>query len=756
MRTFVQFSGFGWQLSLTLAIVSLLAIASVTSHAGGVVSGCSQQALENAIAGGGEVTFEEDCEITLTNTVQFLLSTTLDTSGFNVTIKSLFSSSQITVTNILKETNVVVSTNSICSTNFSNCITNFGTVTCSTNVVCTNFINAVTNFVFTTNVITSTTFTNGTRLFDVAADAEVSITGVRFDSGAGPNGGALLIRRGGSAFLTDCIFTNNYAIGTNGANGLDMPNDPNWGENGGPGGSGVTARGGAICNFGTLSVVQCLFQSNHVIGGSGGRGGKGGSGSLQGGRGGGGGSAGGGVGGAIYNGGTLFLQDSSFENNVAVGGNGGAGGTNGIAAFPGFMGIGGAAGPGSGAGLYSTQSVTIVNCTFANNIGQGGDSADGGQDSTGSGIAGPKGGDSFGGGVYIVDVGNRLTNCTFSANRVRGGAGGNGGNGGLESGNGGNGGDGRGGGLYNGGSINVINCTFADGRAIGGTNGVAGAGGFRGDDGVRGKSQGGNIANFGTFFRLKNSIIGTNFAGGGGFGTLTDSGNNISADKSLTFTAGSSKINTNPRLGPLADNGGPTRTMSLLSGSPAIDKGDDAAAPNFDQRGMPRPQGVQSDIGAVEVGSPAIVGQPQSQTKAAGETVTFKLSVIGDAPLTYTWQFNGSRIVGATTSTYSIANLAVSNSGNYRGIAANGFGSVTSSIATLKVVPPISTVTATQTNLSFQFPTAAGVNYVVQYTDSLTNAVWLPVATNVGTGGILTSKQSIMKNAQGFYRVVPQ
>jgi CSLREA domain-containing protein len=60
-----------------------------------------------------------------------------------------------------------------------------------------------------------------------------------------------------------------------------------------------------------------------------------------------------------------------------------------------------------------------------------------------------------------------------------------------------------------------------------------------------------------------------------------------------------------PKLGPLADNGGPTLTHALLKGSPAIDAGDPAtcaAEPvnNFDQRGIARPQGAGCDIGAYE------------------------------------------------------------------------------------------------------------------------------------------------------------
>jgi subtilisin-like proprotein convertase family protein len=75
---------------------------------------------------------------------------------------------------------------------------------------------------------------------------------------------------------------------------------------------------------------------------------------------------------------------------------------------------------------------------------------------------------------------------------------------------------------------------------------------------------------------------------------------------------GNSDSPINPLLGPLADNGGPTRTHALLFGSPAIDRGDQLAVagiapvPTFDQRGAPfsRVSGGRLDIGAFEFVAP--------------------------------------------------------------------------------------------------------------------------------------------------------
>src|SRR5262249_60736280 len=58
--------------------------------------------------------------------------------------------------------------------------------------------------------------------------------------------------------------------------------------------------------------------------------------------------------------------------------------------------------------------------------------------------------------------------------------------------------------------------------------------------------------------------------------------------------------NSNPLLGPLQDNGGPTPTMALLPGSPALDAGCNSNAPATDQRGFARIANGTIDIGAFE------------------------------------------------------------------------------------------------------------------------------------------------------------
>jgi hypothetical protein len=87
---------------------------------------------------------------------------------------------------------------------------------------------------------------------------------------------------------------------------------------------------------------------------------------------------------------------------------------------------------------------------------------------------------------------------------------------------------------------------------------------------------------------------------GGGAATITSAGGNIADDASCNLVTPSDQPSTDPLLGPLADNGGPTLTHALLAGSPAIDAAVDAACPPRDQRGVLRPAGAGCDVGSVE------------------------------------------------------------------------------------------------------------------------------------------------------------
>ena len=112
---------------------------------------------------------------------------------------------------------------------------------------------------------------------------------------------------------------------------------------------------------------------------------------------------------------------------------------------------------------------------------------------------------------------------------------------------------------------------------------------------------------------LQNSIIANSGMGGNcSVGHIISKGYNLSDDDTCNFSGTGDMNNTDPKLGKLNNNGGPTQTIRLLKGSPAIDAGnpngctdDKGNLLKTDQRGWRRPGKFDSsgrcDIGAFEV-----------------------------------------------------------------------------------------------------------------------------------------------------------
>lgn len=98
-------------------------------------------------------------------------------------------------------------------------------------------------------------------------------------------------------------------------------------------------------------------------------------------------------------------------------------------------------------------------------------------------------------------------------------------------------------------------------------------------------------------------------------------GHNLEDRNDCGFTLAGDLTKTDPQLGALHDNGGPTQTMALVAGTAAVDAADPNCDVNTDQRGVSRPQGAHCDIGAFELavaatpnpspsGSPTALPQP--------------------------------------------------------------------------------------------------------------------------------------------------
>jgi hypothetical protein len=264
----------------------------------------------------------------------------------------------------------------------------------------------------------------------------------------------------------------------------------------------------------------------------------------------------------------------------------------------------------NGGGIYSDDAtLTVSTCALSGNVANG----------NGGGIDNDHG---------MVTV----SNCTFNGNAALGG----GEN--VVSGGGAIYNDG-GGTIVNGymgsATLMVANSTFSGNSAHESGGAILNAGHLSGSATclVANSTFGGNDVGFGAVI-LNDPFFGTAVLGIGntamkastganvengqtysGTGTIISYGYNISSDGYCgCFTSTGDQMNTDPMLGPLEDNGGPTLTSAPLCGSPAIDQGRRDTIPslasNTDQRGNPRPVddptvdnipgGDGSDIGAVE------------------------------------------------------------------------------------------------------------------------------------------------------------
>jgi hypothetical protein len=110
-------------------------------------------------------------------------------------------------------------------------------------------------------------------------------------------------------------------------------------------------------------------------------------------------------------------------------------------------------------------------------------------------------------------------------------------------------------------------------------------------------------------YTLRDTIVSGNIGpeladGDCGTPAPTSLGHNIDGDGTCMLTGTGDQPATDPGLGPLQDNGGPTATHAIAPGSPPHDAGDAGTCPPADQRGVPRPQDAGCDIGAYESNFP--------------------------------------------------------------------------------------------------------------------------------------------------------
>jgi hypothetical protein len=499
-------------------------------------------------------------------------------------------------------------------------------------------------------------------------------------------GGGIL--NAGTLTLSDVAVTGNSATGTDGASVTS-----------GTAGAGVDAYGGGICSAGQLTLMNSSVTGNTVTGGLGGvgsltaNGGQGGSGfgggiasgaglgiisstvatnHATGGKGGDAGSGAAGNGGdgdgggilAVSGGGSPFsfgLGLSAVLGNAALGGRGGdassgqagaGGAADGSGIFTASVvptitastvaggnalggdggGVTAGADVGAGGGTMAALTVTGVPLALSRSTVSGNTEAVGRQGTTG-GAAPIVSTGGLGGGI-LMDHGGTIVNATIAGNTVAGHIGDE-----ID-----------GGGIYNAGALSLASVTIA-------SNSASGSGG-----------HGGNL------FASPSSVTASDTIISGGVAAAdancngavaADGGHNLestSPSQCGFSSANGDVIGSDPLLAAPADNGGPTATMALGAGSPAIGAGGQCADPanagaplTVDQRGLPR--GNPCDIGAFD-GQPPVVSAPAIMgAGGVGQTLACNQgSVAGDQPLTLSlqWLRDDQPIAGATAPAYTI------------------------------------------------------------------------------------------------------
>ncbi len=206
------------------------------------------------------------------------------------------------------------------------------------------------------------------------------------------------------------------------------------------------------------------------------------------------------------------------------------------------------------------------------------------------------------------------------------------------------------------------------------------------------------------------TLYNTLVAGNGGvsdvIGAFTSLGHNLigvgdfGSGFGRSDLVGTSTSPIDPKLGTLANNGGLTPTMALLSGSPALDAGGDANAPSTDQRGVARPQGTHVDIGAFELQVPISLSLTSLPAGIAGVSYSQIIAATGGSGAkTISYTITSGTIPAGLTFTTSTDQLAITGTPTAGGtvsfqiLATDAAGAQSSRTFTLTIGPAASSGT---------------------------------------------------------------
>ncbi|HVV73250.1 MAG TPA: immunoglobulin domain-containing protein, partial [Verrucomicrobiae bacterium] len=169
---------------------------------------------------------------------------------------------------------------------------------------------------------------------------------------------------------------------------------------------------------------------------------------------------------------------------------------------------------------------------------------------------------------------------------------------------------------------------------------------------------------------------------------------------------------------------------------------------------------VTSQVAVLSVvAPPAITTQPTDLVATQGGQARFTVVASGTAPLSYSWFFNTNSPLPGTSSDLVLINVQPAQSGYYHVLVQNSYGNQTSREAHLTVIaPPVIHPGDLQVNpgdVSITIPSFTGVNYRLEYKDSLNDPSWTPILpASPGTGSLIVLHDpGHSAGVSRFYRV---
>jgi hypothetical protein len=159
---------------------------------------------------------------------------------------------------------------------------------------------------------------------------------------------------------------------------------------------------------------------------------------------------------------------------------------------------------------------------------------------------------------------------------------------------------------------------------------------------------------------------------------------------------------------------------------------------------------------------PVIIAQPQGQTVPAGASMSLSVSAsLGDItaldlqPLSYQWEHNGQPLPGQTNSTFQLENVTTADAGEYTVLITSCCGAISSDPAWVRVLASPTLLSIVQTNgvANIRFTTLPGLNYAVEFNNSLNDTNWILLDFRTGTGSTVELQDFGAKIPMRFYRV---